>query len=496
MATSNGIFYSQTDGLKLSTNNFNRVIISTGGTTTFTGNTSGSTVVSVRGTNGPLMSVIDTTTGPIFSVNDNLSNTVLQVNSNYSTIIGTPLSNTFVVSGTNVGIGGITSPSNKLHVSASTDPVRFVGLQNTTGTRFIVSDSNGVLSFRTDVLTGSTLNAATGGSYSLGTITLSGTGSLGTITGLTHNAATGGSFSNGVITLSGTGTLGTITGLTTSAATIYNSNSNLTSNRVVGLSSFTLNFSSSTNPNTLVLSGGNVGIGNSTPTEKLDVIGNSNFTLGTSGFIKLVDSAGVFPTHFQASYGNGHLANNCVFNGVNWVYSKDGGASMLQMEPTLGQFAFYTSVAGTSGTTVPFIHTMRLVSGNTGINVIFPTNKLHVSDSFDPVKLEGIQTSTDSELLTIDGSGVVHKIQKSSVGAFLRNETNSGVTDTITINQSIFNPSDLRVLSTSVFIIDTNADYYVLGDLYNSGTTIVNGTLKVGGIIYNSGTITGSGIIE
>jgi len=79
---------------------------------------------------------------------------------------------------------------------------------------------------------------------------------------------------------------------------------------------------------------------------------------------------------------------------------------------------------------------------------------------------------------------------------FLRNETNSGTTDTITINQSIFNPSNLTVLSTSVFIVDTNADYYVLGDFYNSGTTIVNGTLKVGGVIYNSGIITGSGIIE
>jgi hypothetical protein len=81
-------------------------------------------------------------------------------------------------------------------------------------------------------------------------------------------------------------------------------------------------------------------------------------------------------------------------------------------------------------------------------------------------------------------------------GPFLRNETNPSTTDTITINQSIFNPSNLTVLSTSVFIVDTNADYYILGDLYNNGSIIVNGTLKVGGIIYNYGTITGSGIIE
>lgn len=492
MATSNGIFYSQTDGLKLSTNNFNRVIISTGGTTTFTGNTSGSTVVSVKGTNGPLMSVIDTTTGPIFSVNDNLSNTVLQVNSNYSTIIGTPLSNTFVVSGTNVGIGGITSPSNKLHVSASTDPVRFVGLQNTTGTRFIVSDSNGVLSFRTDVLTGSTLNAATGGSYSLGTISLSGTGTLGTITGLTHNAATGGSFSNGVITLSGTGTLGTITGLTTSAATIYNSNSNLTSNRVVGLSSFTLNFSSSTSPNTLVLSGGNVGIGTSSPTAKFHVGSTSSFIKVTPNWLSNLGTWMDFSTDGPSGVGTGGPGANpwLAYASFNGAWFTDAVIGDIAYRNTSGKLLF--------GNTGGFA-AMSISGNKIGIGSVAPTNKLTVTDT-DPLALNGVQSSTDTEVLTIDGSGVVHKIATSAISTgdvyFLRNQTNSGSTDTIKVNESIFNPSNLTVLNGTTFIIDTNADYYVLGDLYNSGTTIVNGTLKVGGIIYNSGTITGSGIIE
>lgn len=84
----------------------------------------------------------------------------------------------------------------------------------------------------------------------------------------------------------------------------------------------------------------------------------------------------------------------------------------------------------------------------------------------------------------------------SSGSSFLRNQTNSGTTDTIKINESIFNPSNLTVLSSSIFIIETNADYYLLGDLYNYGEIIVEGVLKVGGTIYNSGTITGTGIIE
>ncbi len=79
---------------------------------------------------------------------------------------------------------------------------------------------------------------------------------------------------------------------------------------------------------------------------------------------------------------------------------------------------------------------------------------------------------------------------------FLRNETNASTTDIITINQSIFNPSNLTVLSSSIFIVEAEADYYVLGDLINSGSIIVDGTLKIGGTLYNAGTITGTGIIE
>ncbi len=80
--------------------------------------------------------------------------------------------------------------------------------------------------------------------------------------------------------------------------------------------------------------------------------------------------------------------------------------------------------------------------------------------------------------------------------AFLRNQTNASSTDTVTVNQSIFNPSNLRVLNTSIFIIESQADYYTLGNLSNSGSLIVSGTLKIDGVLYNSGSIVGPGIIE
>jgi hypothetical protein len=79
MATTNGINYNQTRGLLLSTDGKNRVIVSTGGTTTFTGDTNGGTVLSVSGTNGNLLSVVDTNTGTLLEVLDNSNNPIFQV---------------------------------------------------------------------------------------------------------------------------------------------------------------------------------------------------------------------------------------------------------------------------------------------------------------------------------------------------------------------------------------------------------------------------------
>lgn len=107
-----------------------------------------------------------------------------------------------------------------------------------------------------------------------------------------------------------------------------------------------------------------------------------------------------------------------------------------------------------------------------------------------PLNITGSLYGTSSYALT--ASYVINAADS----AFLRNQTHGSSTDTITVNQSIFNPSNLTVLSTSIFVIEQNADYYVLGNLINSGSIIVSGTLKVGGTIFNNGSIVGPGIIE
>jgi len=391
------------------------------------------------------------------------SNLVLNGDSNVNNnvLIGSNVDN-----GYKLNVAGTTRIQDKLTVSATTDPVKFIGLQSSSDTNILTVDGTGVVH-------------------------------TSPISGLT-------------------------TGLTTT--NIYNSNGTLTGNRIVGLSSYTLNFSSATNPNTLVLSGGNLGIGTSSPSVKLDVYGNDS-TKNTAQF----GTIGI------QSYttNNAWFGDNVYFNGTQFIRRNSGYSGLFYFAGNEGQFRFGDN--GLSGTPVTngysTFGTISLKtnldgtfavgnmwyasgdytgakfivnsSGNAGVGTISPSNRLHVYSVSDPLKLEGVQTSTDTELLTIDGSGVVHKISTSAItsgitvtGSFLRNKTHSGATDTIQINESIFNPADLTVLSTSVFIVDTDADYYILGDLYNYGSIIVNGTLKVGGIIYNYGTITGPGIIE
>ena len=138
-----------------------------------------------------------------------------------------------LTSGQTVGIG-TRSPSNKLHVSASTDPVRFVGLASATDNRVLTVDLSGVVhTVALSAITGSSTSVSgaflplSGGTVSGETIFTSGltanTISTTTISATTYqnvNAVTGGTYNSatGIITLSGTGSVNgnIITGFSTS----------------------------------------------------------------------------------------------------------------------------------------------------------------------------------------------------------------------------------------------------------------------------------------
>jgi len=84
----NGVFYSQTKGLSISTNSLTRVFVQTGGTTTFTGITSGNTIVEVQGVSGQVMRVTDCANGVLFSSNNVSGTPIFQTNSSGSIIGG------------------------------------------------------------------------------------------------------------------------------------------------------------------------------------------------------------------------------------------------------------------------------------------------------------------------------------------------------------------------------------------------------------------------
>jgi len=90
----NGVFYNQTKGLVISTNSINRVLVQTGGTTTFTGNTNNNTIIEVRGASGQTFSVTDCSNGVLFSSNNSVGTPILQTNSCGSIIGGIGSSST------------------------------------------------------------------------------------------------------------------------------------------------------------------------------------------------------------------------------------------------------------------------------------------------------------------------------------------------------------------------------------------------------------------
>jgi hypothetical protein len=78
---------------------------------------------------------------------------------------------------------------------------------------------------------------------------------------------------------------------------------------------------------------------------------------------------------------------------------------------------------------------------------------------------------------------------------FIYNQTRLTSTNIVNSHESLFNHSDLVVQSGTIFIVEPDAEYYVLGDVHLNGTMIIDGTLKIGGVFYINGPIYGSGII-
>ena len=116
------------------------------------------------------------------------------------------------------------------------------------------------------------------------------------------------------------------------------------------------------------------------------------------------------------------------------------------------------------------------------------------------LKSDGVSVSGSFEVggdVNITGSLIVNGIEIVSGSVvetpFLNNQTTG--TNVIRTYENIINHGDLLVRSTDTFIIEENAQYFILGELINSGSVIVSGSLIVNQGIRGNGSITGPGTV-
>ena len=329
---------------------------------------------------------------------------------------------------------------------------------------------NGILTLKS--LSGNTITISgfsgsdqyiTGGTYNNGELTLySNSGNTITITGFytgtTDNDTyvTGGTYSNNTLTLlTNSGNTITVTGFTSD--NIYNSNGELSGTRIVAQGSNDLTFSGT----------GRFMIGNIDNPYSLGkmFIGyqpNQSFGLSVapnglkSGVNTAYDSAlnlsldGVSRRSIVSTMFGNHIG------GISNIHIKDRTAydkfllntdnTNSQTDDIVGRYAFFTKVFSnpthlgtlaevarldslidsvnvtglTAGGRLVFytnsglgggvVERMRITpNGNILIGTTTGSTKLVVSDTNDPVTFKGIQSANDSDILTIDTNGILHK---------------------------------------------------------------------------------------
>jgi enamine deaminase RidA (YjgF/YER057c/UK114 family) len=145
----------------------------------------------------------------------------------------------------------------------------------------------------------------------------------------TINSVTGWTV-NGDLIVTGNTSVQGLTATTISATTysnlpntFYTGDGTLSGNRTVDTSTYTLNFSSSSNPNTLVMSGGSVGIGTSSPSQKLEVNGDALIRNAYIGNITAFGTNYMSFSHISRAGTNDYslLSDNA---GITYLNAKSG----------------------------------------------------------------------------------------------------------------------------------------------------------------------------
>ena len=189
---------------------------------------------------------------------------------------------------------------------------------------------------------------------------------------------------------------------------LYNIDGTLTGNRTVTMGANNLNFASSTgnlifNPST----SGNMGIGTSTPSNKLEVKGTTGIKSSSSGIWIAGNFGDATTTNDRVVMG--YISGSATIGGHNNALN---GWANLAINPGGGNVGIGTSTPTNKLEVVG----NTSITGNIGVGTTSPTNKLEVIGKIKTNDLQITTGATSGFILQTDASGNASWVTPSSLG--------------------------------------------------------------------------------
>jgi hypothetical protein len=319
--------------------------------------TAGATLLRTDGTNGTLFSVVDDLSDSLMSVNNSAGLPVLEVFADDRIVAGQYGQNDFVVRNNRVGIG-TNNPLAELHVTASTSIPAAVFIGDVgIGTTSPTAQSN-YRFLQVNAPTSAVIEAVVGGTR--------------------------------------------IGGFDSTSNILY----------VGSIGSFPVVFRTAVTERMRLDTNGNLGIGTSTPTAKVDTLGvriGRDFSITNRATVRLDSNGTSLPSDIL--FGHTSAANETSWNGVYWSLSSRAATDG-------NKFYFYRGSGNPSNASEAVIMTFD-PGLNVGIGSTSPTQKLDVAGSIYTsgklVQRSATQSLSGTTGCTIDlANGVVHILSLSS----------------------------------------------------------------------------------